>query len=83
MGKSGSFVVKHDAPQTREWVNGRDVFSSIEPARTEALSPGDIVYYNKMYWAMVIGKRNDKIVIRQEGFPATDIAVHVSKLQIL
>ncbi len=47
------------------------------------MSPGDIVYYDKMYWAMVIDKTDGRIVIRQTGFGAKDTMVDAAKIQIV
>lgn len=82
-GEFGSFFVKRGDHQTTELAPISDVFSSIEPAQSERLSPGDIVYYDRMHWTIIVGKRDNKIVIRPEGFPATDMMVDISKLQIL
>lgn len=64
-------------------VRASEIFSSIAQAKPEDLLPGEIVYYNETTWAIVIGKRDDKIIIRQEQNSLGDIIVDISKLQIL
>ena len=83
VNKSGSFTVRFDGREKADRVKKEDIFSSIEPAAAEKLSIGDIVYFDKMYWVMVTGKQDGKIIIRQAGFPAKDKLVDISKLQIL
>lgn len=79
---SNSFKLKYEGYTSPSWVKTEELFSSIEPAKAEDLTPGTIVYYNKGTWAMVIGKRDGKIIIRQER-SSDDIMVDVSKLEIL
>lgn len=82
--KGGSFRVKFDSYDRDEAVDPHDVFSVIEPAALEKLAVGDIVYFDRMYWVMVVGKKDDdRVVIREVGFNGKDKIVHISKLQIL
>lgn len=79
----GKFRVRFGASETSTEVSASEIYSFIEPAKSENLSPGGFVYYDKKGWAMVIGKRGDKIIIRLSGDKPEDIMVDVSKLQIL
>jgi hypothetical protein len=81
--KFSGFKVKFENQRTTETVDTEEIFSSIEQAKAKDLSPGKIIYYDKSYWAMVIGKRGDQIIIRQTGVSPQDISVDISKLEIL
>ncbi len=83
VNENGTFSVRFDGTQKDEWVKREKLFSSIEPAAIETLTIGDIVYFNQFYWAMIVGKQDGKIIIREAGFPAKDKLVDVSKLQIM
>ena len=82
-GEYDTFSVKlsNDSKEQRIYV--KDVYSSVVTAKPESLSTGDIVYYQNSYWAIVIGKRSDKIIVRRDIYPPEgDILVDASKLQI-
>lgn len=85
----GKFRVRFGANENSSEIEASQIYTSIEPAKSENLSPGDFVYYDRKtraisHWAMVIDKRGDKIIIRQvSDSKAEDILVDVSKLQIL
>lgn len=81
--ENGAFSVRFDGMQRDERVERDKLFSSIEPAAADKLSIGDIVHYNRLYWAIVVGRQDGKIIIREAGFPARDKLVDVSKLQIM
>lgn len=82
--ENGAFSVRFDGTEKDERVEREKLFSSIEPAAADdKLSTGDIVYYNRHYWAMIVGKQDRKIIIREAGFPARDKLVDVSKIQIM
>ena len=81
--ENGTFSVKYNNHSTEQRVYVQDVYSSVEAAKTENLSTGDIVYYQNSYWAIVIGKRDGKTIIRRDVYPPEgDILVDASKLQI-
>ncbi len=81
---NGNFRVRFSSNTDSTPVDISEICSSIEPAKTEDLSSGDFVYYDKVEWAMVVGKRGDKIIIRQaSSSKSDDIMVDISKLQIL
>ncbi len=81
--ENGTFSVKYSNDSKEQRIYVKDIYSSVEVATTESLSPGDIVYYQNSYWAIVIGKRDGKTIIRQDIYPLEgDILVDASKLQI-
>jgi hypothetical protein len=45
------------------------------------LTEGEIVYFDKSYWAMVVGKQGNQVVIRQAGWASKDTAVDLSRVQ--
>ena len=77
-----SVRVRCGKDNSQKSIERKEVFSSFTPATAATLSPGDIVYYDKMYWAMVVDKADGKIVIRQTGFAAKDTMVDAAKIQI-
>lgn len=78
-----TFSVKLSDHSTEQRLYVKDVYSSVETAKPENLSTGDIVYYQNSYWAIVIGKRSGKIIVRRDIYPPEgDILVDASKLQI-
>ncbi len=76
-----AFYVRFGDHADATLVGLREVCSAIEPAQPEDLSPGTFVFYSRG-WAMVIGKRDDKIIIREVNW-SSDAVVDVSKLQIV
>lgn len=79
----GNFGVDFGGRAIGQNVAVTNAFSSIETATAENLSPGDVVYFQGIYWAIVIGKRDGKIIIRQDKYPSEgDVMVDASHLQI-
>lgn len=81
-GRAGNFRVKYEGYSSTGIVDREEIFRTFEAASTENLAPGDIVDFDNGYWAIVIGKRDGKIIVRSAGFPAQDLLVDVSKLRI-
>ncbi len=80
----GKFRVRFGTNENSSEIEASQIYTSIEPAKSENLSPGDFVRYDKKGWAMVIDKRSDKIIIRQvSNWEPEDIMVDASTLQIL
>ncbi len=81
--ENDTFSVKYSDHSTEQRVYVKDVYTSVEAATTENLFPGDIVYDQNSYWAIVIGKRSGKIIIRRDIYPPEgDLLIDASKLQI-
>lgn len=79
----GNFLVNFGASSIGQNVAVTKAFSSIKTATAKNLSPGDVVYFQGSYWAIVIGKRGGKIIIRQDKYPSDgDVMVGASHLQI-
>lgn len=74
------YLVKFADRNSEKYLDNDKIFSSIEEADFENLAEGEIVYFNKVRWAIVIGKRDGKAVIRESGFPGEKI-VEVSELE--
>lgn len=80
--ETGTFSVKLSGDSKEQRVYIKDVYTSVEAATPENLSPGDIVYYQNSCWAIIIGKRGGKIIVRRDIFPPEgDILADASKLQ--
>lgn len=65
-------------------VHRQDTFYAFEPVTSATeLLPGEIVYYENKYWAMVVGKSaaGDRIAIRVTGFAQKDQLAPLSKIQ--
>lgn len=65
------------------WIARENAFYAIEPATLNALSTGDIMYYENQHWVMVVGtaQADGRVAIRRKGIAAQDQLVSVSKLQ--
>lgn len=80
---NGNFRVRFGNNTDSTPVDTSEIWSSIEPAKPEDLSSGDFVRYDKAEWAMVVGKHDDKIIIRPAwSWKTYDIMVDASKLQV-
>lgn len=80
----GRFSVTYIGYSGKYLVDYKDVYTSIEPATINLIKAGDILYFENMYWVMVIDvKDSNRVIIRNEGFPATDKIVSLTSLQIL
>ncbi len=65
-------------------VHRQDTFYAFEPVTSATtLTPGEIVYYENKYWAMVVGQSDagDRIAIRATGFGQKDQLAPLSKIQ--
>ena len=82
VNRFGKFRVRFGDNQNSAEIDAGEIFSSIEPAKPEDLSPGDIVRFDNKGWAMIIGKRDGKIIIREGDLSPKDELVPVSKLWI-
>jgi hypothetical protein len=63
-----------------------EAFFAIEPATAANLSPGDIAYFEKTSWAMIVGKPEPdgrSVAIRLSGYAAKDKLAPLSTLQRL
>ena len=74
------FLVRFDNNQTEKLLDNEKVFSAIEEVDFEDLSIGEIVYFEKFRWAIVIKKQDGKVVIREDGFPGEKL-VEAEKLE--
>ena len=65
------------------YVARRDTFYAFEPATLSSLSVGDIVYYDQMWWVMIVGtsQGDGRVAIRETGFNKKDRLVSLSKIQ--
>lgn len=79
-------IAKCDETGTRV-VARSEAFFAIEPATATNLSPGDIAYYDRMTWVMIVGNPEPdglRIAIRPSGYTTTkDKLAPLSKLQRL
>ncbi len=62
-------------------IERQELFRSFAPASVAQLALGDIVYDEKMVWAMVVGKSDGKIIIRRVGTRTKDALVDASRLE--
>lgn len=90
-------VILQDVQHEQNWAlvryNGYDksdvaaydyIFNSIESAFYFSIVPGNILYYDKMNWVMLIAlKDSSHVVVRTANFPPQDMEVPLKKLQIL
>ena len=63
-----------------------EAFFAIEPATATNLSPGDVAYYDRMSWVMIVGNAEAdgrRVAIRDSGYAAKDKLAPLSKLQRL
>lgn len=81
-GKSDSFTVRFEGYSSTGKVSREEIYRTFEVASSENIAPGDIIDFDNGYWVIVTGKRDGKIIVRREGFPAQDLLVDVSKLRI-
>jgi hypothetical protein len=63
------------------WVKRNDAVAVFRPPTVAELKPGDVVYARKMYWAMVVGTQEGRVIIREAGFGTKDKAVLPSTLE--
>lgn len=78
------FVIAYDGYTGRNLVDYEDVFKLIKPAVLAEIKPGDILYFENMYWVFVVGVQDaDHIIVREEGFAGRDKIVSLNSLQIL
>jgi hypothetical protein len=81
-----SLIAKCDETGTRV-VARTEAFFAIEPATATNLSPGDIAYYDRMSWVMIVGNVEPdgrSVAIRVSGYATTkDKLVPLSTLQRL
>ena len=82
VGQSRDFRVRYAERGHEDWVSWRKLFAVIEPAQLATLRAGDIVSHQNMQWAMVMGQREGKVIIREDGFPVKDQLVEVSQLLV-
>jgi hypothetical protein len=82
VGTSREFRVRYAERGREEWVARQKLFAVIEPAQLATLRAGDIVSHENMQWAMVMGQRDGKVIIREDGFPVKDQLVEVSQLLV-
>lgn len=74
---------KCDGSETASRVKRQDMAPFFKVPALPAVQPGQIVYSNKMYWAIVVAKQNERPVIRESGFAAKDKAVDISKIELV
>lgn len=79
----GSITASCDGATKTQSVARQDAFYAIEPATQSNVATGDIVYYDKTRWAMVVGppQSDGRVAIRETGYGARDQLVGLSKLQ--
>lgn len=78
----GDVSAKCDGNDRTQHVKRQDMALAFKvPASLAEVQPGQIVYFDKMYWAIVVGKQDNRAVIRQTGFASKDKAVDLSKLE--
>ena len=76
-------IIKYNEYNGSDAFDFDEVFIQKHPAQLEDIRPGAIMYYDKMYWIMILGTRdNTHIIVRQNGFPAKDMIVPISKLEV-
>lgn len=60
-----------------------DVFYSVRAAQNKDIVPGNILYFDKMYWVMVILLKDENhAIVRNAGFAGKDMIVPLSKLEV-
>lgn len=77
-----NFSIQYPGYSGSSRVKVEDVFRQIRPIITADIIPGKIAYFENMYWVMILRAENNKILVREEGFPARDKWVPASTLQI-
>jgi hypothetical protein len=76
-------LIKYNEYNGSDAFNFDEVFIQKYPAQLADIHPGAIMYFDKMYWVMILGTRDDThIIVRQSGFPAKDMIVPISKLEV-
>lgn len=66
------------------WPTGierKDLFPAFTHRSASDLHEGEIVYLDKMHWAMVVGKSGPDVILRESGFGAPDKVVDVSRIE--
>jgi hypothetical protein len=75
-------IAKYNEYNSNDDFNFDEVFHKKTNPNAQNLQPGDIVYLDKLYWAMVLAEKdNDHIFVRTAGFPAKDLLVPINKLE--
>ncbi len=60
------------------------IFNSIDAAIYDSIVPGNILYYDKMNWVMMIAPKDSlHAIVRTSNFPPIDMVVPLKKLQVL
>lgn len=78
----GPVTAKCEGSETPVRVNREDMALFFKvPATLADVQTGQIVYFDKMYWAIVVGKQDTRPVVRQNGFASKDKAVDLSKIE--
>jgi hypothetical protein len=65
----------------RRDVKNEDILAKCAPAKPGEIGVGDIVYVDKMNWAVVVGLSGSDVVVRQTGFPPEDKAVPLGRVE--
>lgn len=79
----GGITAECDGTTRTQFIARKDTFFAFEPATPGTLSVGDIVYYEKMSWVMVVGtsQPDGRVAIRSAGFAAKDQLVSLASIQ--
>ena len=76
-------IIKYNEYNGSDAFDYDEVFIQKHQAQLADIHPGAIMYFDKMYWVMILGTRDDThIIVRQNGFPAKDMIVPISKLEV-
>lgn len=60
-----------------------EVFYDVRQAKAQDIVPGNILYFDKMYWVMAIQLKDDThAIVRNAGFAGKDMIVPLSKLEL-
>ncbi len=78
-----SYSVRLEGESKDITLAAQDCFATIEPAQGDRLQPGQVVYFQKMHFAMVMEKQKARVAIRQSGVDVKDRLVEISTLQEL
>lgn len=79
---SNYVIAKYNEYNSNDDFNFDVVFHKKSNPTAQNLQPGDIVYLDKLYWAVVMAaKDNNHVYVRKEGFPATDLLVPIKMLE--
>lgn len=75
--------VKYNEYNGTETADYTDVFYGVRAAQSKDIVPGNILYFDKMYWVMVINLQDDThAIVRSAGFARKDMIVPFSKLEV-